>query len=327
MKVQFNLTTSACDLDRFEDRAALEALLRGFDGVELMCFEEDARGIVPKERVTGVHMNCLTYWLDFWRGDMDACLRELDTMENVRRMYGGETRQALLEHYRRDLENAKKYGAEYVVFHAADAGIEQTLTGRGGYASREVIDGVCEFLNELMGGVTDGPALLLENLWESGLTMTEPELTARLMDGVEYKNKGIMLDTGHLMHTNTALRTQAEALRYIQDMLDRHGALCRFIRGIHLNQSVTGAYMRRVAKNPPVPASDYAGRSYQLFEYVFRIDRHKPFTCPGVRALIERVGPEYLTFEFISNDLPQLRRMLHRQQNALAAEGMPRFVG
>ena len=258
---------------------------------------------------------------------MDACLRELDTMENVRRMYGGETRRALLEHYRRDLENAKKYGAEYVVFHAADAGIEQTLTGRGGYASREVIDGVCEFLNELMGGVTDGPALLLENLWESGLTMTEPELTARLMDGVEYKNKGIMLDTGHLMHTNTALRTQAEALRYIQDMLDRHGALCRFIRGIHLNQSITGAYMRRVAKNPPVLASDYAGRSYQLFEYVFRIDRHKPFTCPGVRALIERVGPEYLTFEFISNDLPQLRRMLHRQQNALAAEGMPRFAG
>ena len=54
MKVQFNLTTSACDLDRFESRAALEALLRGFDGVELMCFEEDACGIVPKERVTGV---------------------------------------------------------------------------------------------------------------------------------------------------------------------------------------------------------------------------------------------------------------------------------
>ena len=60
---------------------------------------------------------------------------------------------------------------------------------------------------------------------------------------------------------------------------------------------------------------------------MFRIDQHKPFTCPGLRALIERVGPEYLTFEFISNDLPQLRRMLHRQQNALAAEGMPRFVG
>ena len=68
--------------------------------------------------MTGVHMNCLTYWLDFWRGDMDACLRELDTMENVRRMYGGETRRALLEHYRRDLENAKKYGAGLVIIYA-----------------------------------------------------------------------------------------------------------------------------------------------------------------------------------------------------------------
>ena len=34
-----------------------------------------------------------------------------------------------------------------------------------------------------------------------------------------------------------------------------------------------------------------------------------------IDELIERIAPEYLTFEFISNDLPQLRRMLHRQQN------------
>ena len=163
--------------------------------------------------------------------------------------------------------------------------------------------------------MTDGPALLLENLWEPGLTMTDPEMTARLLDGVRYANKGIMLDTGHLMHTQPALQNQRQALSYIHTVLDRHGALCKAIRGVHLQQSITGRYMRRIAKNPPELAADYSGRSYQLFEYVFRVDQHKPFTCAGVPELIARIAPEYLTFEFISNDLPQLKRMLHRQQN------------
>lgn len=315
MKTQFNLTTCACDLDRFEDQKALLRLMHGFDGVELMCFEDDARGIVPRERVIGLHMNCLTYWLDFWEGRLDACVQELGSMENVRRMYGGDTREALLAHYRRDLENAKKYGAEYVVFHVTDASIPETLRCRFHRTDAEVIDASCELLNLLFDGVTDGPALLLENLWEPGLTMTDPEMTARLLDGVRYANKGIMLDTGHLMHTQPALQNQRQALSYIHTVLDRHGELCRAIRGVHLQQSITGRYMRRIAKNSPELAADYPGRSCQLFEYVFRVDQHKPFTCAGVPELIARIAPEYLTFEFISNDLPQLRRMLHRQQN------------
>lgn len=319
MKTQFNLTTSACDLDRFESRAALERLLDGFDGVELMCFEDDARGILPPGRVTGLHMNCLTYWLDFWRGDLDACARELGSVENVRAVYGGDTREALLARYRRDLENAKKYGAQYVVFHIADAGIEETLTGRSRHSDEEVIDASCELLNTLFDGMTDGPALLMENLWHAGLKMTRPELTARLLEGVRYENRGIMLDTGHLMHTEPGLKNQSQALEYIHAQLDRHGALCRHIRGVHLNQSLTGGYMRRVAKNPPPLAPDWAGRSYQLFEYIFRVDQHKPFTCAGVRELIERIAPEYLTFEFISNDLSQHRRMLRRQSGAIRA--------
>lgn len=163
-------------------------------------------------------------------------------------MYGGDTREALLAHYRRDLENAKKYGAEYVVFHVTDASIPETLRCRFHRTDAEVIDASCELLNLLFDGVTDGPALLLENLWEPGLTMTDPEMTARLLDGVRYANKGIMLDTGHLMHTQPALQNQRQALSYIHTVLDRHGELCKAIRGVHLQQSITGRYMRRIAK-------------------------------------------------------------------------------
>ena len=34
-----------------------------------------------------------------------------------------------------------------------------------------------------------------------------------------------MLDMGHLLHTNTALRTQEEGVVYINSLLDMHGAV------------------------------------------------------------------------------------------------------
>lgn len=317
MKTQFNLTTSDCDLDRYADRADLCAAMEGFDGVELMWMGEDTRAIVPPERVVGLHMRCAPYWLDFWQGDLAACRRELGSDEMICATYGGLTPDALVAHYRGELARADRYGAEYVVFHVADSSIEETLTGHYRRTNAAVIDGACELMNEVFAGKTDGPALLLENLWESGFTMTQPELTARLLDGIHYPNRGIMLDTGHLMHTALSLRTQCEALAYIHRMLDLHGALCRHIRGVHLNQSLTGAYMRRVMRQPPELPADYAARSAILFSYVFQVDLHRPFTCDGVRELIERIAPEYLTYEFISNDRSEHERMLRRQKSAL----------
>ena len=55
MKIQFNLTTSIEDMKRFDSREDLLSLMEGFDGVELMQFEEDERGVIPGERVIGLH--------------------------------------------------------------------------------------------------------------------------------------------------------------------------------------------------------------------------------------------------------------------------------
>ena len=320
MKIQFNITTSGCDLDRFSSREEFLALMDGFDGVELMVCGEDERNLIRPENVVGLHMSSFYCWLDFWQGNMDRCLQEFGTEETVRAYYGGETRQALIDRFRADLVNARKYGAEYMVYHVADSNSVETLTGRYAHTDEEVIDAVCDLINAALDGVTDGPMLLLENLWEPGLTFTRPEMTARLLKGIRYPNKGIMLDTGHLLHTDLSLRTQKEGLAYIHRNLDAHGELCRTIRGIHLNQSLTGAYMKRVRKYPPILSADYSEKSWQLFEYVFQADQHKPFVAPGVRELIGRIAPDYLTFEFISNDLNQHKTMLRRQWAALKRE-------
>lgn len=318
MKLQFNMTDSDCDLERYASRQELLDMLSGFGGLELMHCQKDTRGILPPDRIIGLHMSCPYYWLDFWRGDRARCLEEFGSEDAIWAFYGGDDPQVLVRRFQDELETARRLGAEYVVFHVSDSSSRETLTGVYAHTDREVIDGVCDLVNQALPADQEGPLLLLENLWEPGLTFTQPELTARLLEGIRYPRTGIMLDTGHLMHTQPRLRTQTQALEYIHSCLDAHGDLCRHIRGVHLHQSLTGAVMRRYQKEPPVLSSDHSTRMGQLFSYVFQVDRHRPFTCPGVRELVERIDPDYLTYEFISTSRQEHAAMLRRQQRALA---------
>ncbi len=318
MKRTFNLTTYSDDLDRYRDRADLLSALTGFDGLELMHCGEDARGVVPPEKILGVHLIFFPYWYDFYTGDLATCERHLGGREAVRALYGWETPDALVDAYRQDIEKAKTEGARYVVFHVSDCADEELFTLRYRHTSREVAEASADLLNTLFPEQDGDMALLMENLWHPGLTLTEPEVTGLLLDRVRYRNKGIMLDTGHLMHTDLSLRTQEEALAYLRRRIEEQGeAVRKTIRGIHLNQSLTGAYMSETAAHPPVLSRDPQKRTEQVYTHAFQCDQHQPFACPGVQALIEWIDPEYLTFEFISRSRAEQEAMLKKQLLAL----------
>jgi len=317
MKKTFNLTTDTEDTGRFKDSSELIAFMDGFDGVELLCFEPDRRGLIPKERVVGLHMCFFPYWLDFYNNDKAALLREFGSEEECRNYYGGDSPDALIGRFRKDLAYAKLYGAEYVVFHVSDASTEEAFTRKYRHSDAEVINAACEILNKLFENEDGGIALLLENLWLAGLTFTDPEMSRRLLDGIDYPNKGFMLDTGHLLHTNTKIATQEEGLKYIHEMLDLHEDLTDAVRGVHLNQSLTGEYAERMMLCPPAQDAPYSGKVMQAFRHMMAVDRHEPFTCAGVRGLVERIAPEYLTYEFISRSNEEHRAMLDAQEAAL----------
>ena len=75
--------------------------------------------------------------------------------------------------------------------------------------------------------------------------------------------------------------------------------------------------MARVAAHPPVLSADPQKRMEQVYTHAFCCDQHQPFTCPGVKAFIEWIDPEYLTFEFISRSRTEHEAMLRAQREAL----------
>lgn len=317
MLLSFNMTTSSEDMVRFESRVDVLDLLSGFDGVELMWFGDN--DLITPDMVSGVHLNCKETWYDFWKGDEQALLREFGDLQTVERVYGSLDPHTLVDHYRRNMEVAHRYGAAYVVFHVAEATVEETLTFRYRHTSEQIIDAACDLLNEVFADEDGSVALMLENLWYPGLTLTEPDMTRRLFEGVQYANKGIMFDTGHLLHTDFSLRTQEEGLAYINRRLDEHerAGLLHLFRGMHLQQSMTGAFCQNLMDDPVQLGATYDERMWQVFENVFKIDLHRPFTCPGVADMITRLPLDFLTWEFITDGNAQHRAFLAEQRAAL----------
>ena len=310
-----NITDCKEDLERYKDSQDIIAFCDKFccDGFEYMPVMNQEQAKIPKQMIYGVHMRSFSCLLDLWLGNETALLKEFGSWEVVEQTYGGRDREAIIQYFRKDLELAKRLQAEYVVFHVTEVKIAESCTYCFDYTDEEVVDVLAEIVNELLDGRDYQFYFLMENLWWPGLTFTRPEITKRLIRQVHYEKKGFMLDTGHLMHTNLELKSQEEGLVYIKEMLLAHGELCKWIKGVHLQQSITGERVKEMLKQEIQWEPEYYQRWCQIFEYIFEIDLHQPFTAKGIQELITWINPEYLTFEFISRSREEHEKLLTAQ--------------
>lgn len=294
MKRLINFTTSSDDTGRFCDREDLKGMIRRFgcDGLELMPLGTDKNEIITSEMIVGIHANCLSDWMDM----------------NTER---------LLEHYRKDLEFARMVHAEYVVFHVTQVSYAECLTYRLTHTDEQVIPAAARLINLLLDGQDYDFYFLMENLWWPGLNFLDPNMTRYLLNEVHYPKKGLLLDTGHFMNTNPELHTAEEAMAYLHTMLDQHEALIPMIRGIHLNLSLSGSYVKAYKKSPSVPSSDPDRLCCQAFEHIFRVDQHRPFAAPAVSQLISRINPLFVTLEYITRNRVELENYLRQGTEAL----------
>lgn len=287
----------------------------GCKGLEIICCGEDERKIITPQMVKGLHMCFYPSWIDFWNQDKDAMNLEFGKPEVWEGFYGGKEPRVLLEQFEKDLAYAQKMGAEYVVFHISDVTIEGVFTHQHTHTDEEVIAASAEVINQLLDGKDYNFTFLMENLWWPGLTMTNPEMTAQLLDFVHYERKGIMLDTGHLMCTNLELKTEEEAWNYVDKMLDIHGELIRYIKGVHLHQSVTGEFTKKALKEVPKLEEDYYKRFTQVYQLLGNIDTHKPTCCLSAKRVINRIKPKYIVHELMASNRQQRETVLKKQSS------------
>ena len=316
MKKIMNITTSAYDLPRYGNNSDLKDFYHnlGLDGVEVMRAGEDASGIIRPEDVAGVHLKFFASWMDIWIGDRERLIAEYDNWTTCEQVYGGSSKDAIVEAYRRDLDFAASFSPEYLVFHVAECTLEESVTRQFRYADKRVIDATIDLINRIVPFIQGSPFLLFENLWYPGLTMLRPKMVKRLLDGIDYPKKGVMLDVGHLLHTNTELTSLAEGLRYAEDILDRYDDLS-FIRGIHLHQTLSGQYAERIRKEwrRKPRAESYHDRLCEVLPHIYQIDSHQPYSCDGIRDLVSRISPEYLVLEQISRSREEHEKNIREQ--------------
>lgn len=285
MKTLMNFTSYEEDTTRYDSVADLRQFYQkyGCSGIELMPIDKSPAtfsSCMEPDMVVGIHTCSIADWMN------------LDT-------------DYLVEHYRKDLDYARDVHAEYVVFHVTQVSFQESLTYIPEHTDQEVIEASCKLINQLLDGQDYHFHFLMENLWWPGLNLMDPSITKYLLDHIHYEKKGLMLDTGHLLHTNQNLRSQSEALSYLKHILETHKELYPFIKGIHLQQSLTGEYVQEFIKNPPSLKTDPDELFAQAFTHIFQIDKHLPFTEPGIRELVDEIDPLYLTYEYITSDRKQ----------------------
>ncbi len=316
-----NLSNADCDVEHIlhGDADALPAILQGLglDGIEFMLCAPWDRTLFPPAYIKGVHLLFWPTWVDFWRGDRSALMAEFGSEDKVRGYYGSLNVADWVEGWRDNLRRAADCQPQYLVFHVAHNCTSEMYTRVFSVTDEEVIRAAIELVNAIAGEIPRGCKLLFENLWWPGLTFQKSQLAAELLECVRYPDTGFMLDMGHLMNTNLYLQSEAEGAAYVQKIYHELGEVGKYVYGIHLHQSLSGAYTREMMRR-------HVGWKTPLdwqtaMDYVMHVDQHQPFHTDAARRIVETVQPMYLVHEFQHRSHASLIQNVRIQRGALGS--------
>lgn len=311
------------DTERYDNdkKVISEFLLKNeFQGIELMAPLYMDENIIPKEMVKGVHLANYPAWIDLWTGNHEKLLQSLRSEERIQSFYGGTDRNVMIKKYRDEIRAAEKIGAKYGVFHIGHVDLEDIFNYEFTYSDEEVVEKSIELLNKIFRDFQTDIMILLENLWWPGMTLRKKDLVRKLIDGIEYKNVGIMLDTGHLMNTNFELRSEEEGVKFVIDTIEDLGELKEYIKGIHFHCSLSGEYTKNMlleSKELNYKDMDFNEMESLVYDRLMKIDWHKPFTEKCAKDIIDYVQPKYLVYEFVTDSLEKLQAYIDKQNESI----------
>ena len=286
----------------------------GFDGYELIKFTDTDESKL-KDYFIGYHIRFFPSWMEFYLEDFASLYSELKDKKYFKSLCGGHSKKELIEYYKKELERAKELEVEYVVFHACNVKVTEAMTYDFKYSDREVLTIVISIINDIFEDEEYNFTLLFENLWWSGLKLTNKEEIEYLLNGVKYKNVGFILDTGHMINNNRDIKNSKEGIEYIKKNLENIGEYKNLIYGMHLNYSLSGEYVNKAIKENREKNLDIEEIMSNVYQHVGSIDYHDPFEDKEILDIIRSLPLKYLVFELIGNTQEELEEKIQRQCN------------
>lgn len=265
-----------------------------------MLFSDDTIEPISNSQVLGVHLPYFSSVVPFWLNDEERILEEFGDLETAHKHYNACDKSELIKNTIAVIDRVNSINPQYVVFHVSEVSLKETVRYHFHYSNQEVIDCFLEWIDEFISYLNPNIDFLVENLWWSGFNFTNIQETIHLLNGINHLNKGIMLDMGHLLHTNTSLATLDEGVEYLNLCLDKQQEVLSLVKGIHLHQTVSGPFVKRMIDNNILLKGSYRDKLYASYKQVMQIDKHQPFLHNGIAPLVQRVNPKYLVYEYIT---------------------------
>lgn len=290
------------------------------DAIELILYGDYDLMEIPSGLVKGLHMRYWPYWLDFWYKDDEALKRNLREEKNIEHYYGFKDRKGMVDYYKSELKAAKELGCEYMVFHVSHASFEEIFTKKFRYSDEEVLKASSELINMIFEDEDCDIEILFENLWWPGLNFMNPKLTKEFFESIKYKNKGFMLDLSHLMICNTNLKNLKEASDYIIDTVNELGEMKEYIKGVHINKSLSGEYMKKCHLKRGKEAEeieDFGELFSHMISHISKIDMHLPYDDESIKDILKAVKPKYKVYELLTKDLKELEKNIQIQNKMI----------
>jgi sugar phosphate isomerase/epimerase len=276
------------------DFAGIELLAAGLETSQQ--FSE-----IPADLVKGLH---LSYQIDWLGVDND---QKRDFKE-------------LINNYQRELEMASQLEVDYVVFHAGNSGLEELLKGEFRFSNTEVLSSLVEIINQVLVDSDFDFKLLFENLWVQGLDLLDPLETINFFKKINSKQAALILDTGHLLNTAKNIKTEQEAIDYIEKILITYPQANELFVNLHLHKSLS-------VKN----RLEIRNKMYQKFKklknkvdkeklvgtFISKVDQHLPFTEVSPKKILEIIEPDYVIHEFVCLQKEEFINNIKIQNNLL----------
>jgi hypothetical protein len=285
-----------------------------FDGFEIIKFDLEKDSSKLKDKIIGYHMRFFPMWLDIYLGKYNMIKEKFS--DKMDRFYwcGGDTKEDVITYYKKDLQRAKELGVEYVVFHACYVDDDGSLTYQFPYTDKEVLEGVVSLINDVFKNEDFQFTLLLENLWWAGLKLNSKSEMKLLLNKIEYKNIGFILDTSHMLNTNFNLKNLDEGIDYIIENIDKMEELKKYIYGVHLSWSLSGDYVSKMIEKHRKSQEEREKAKKKIYEYVGQIDYHYPFEDNRIMKFLNKLSLKWLVYEFLYYNDEELEEKVIKQE-------------